>query len=532
MRCSRSRMRGSGLVVLALFFAMLLTLVALFPLVGQVTSEPEVLSSEPMASAPMSSERAIVERSPQKSKAVSATAEESKAGAKTGIWAWFWSLADKREPNAPAANDLGKAAVFAIALLAAFLTVVEVWQIPPPRRSLRTENGDEEPRAGAGASAGGTAPDSPPGPSYGGATLQFNSNFARTVLGGLAGMALVATFDGFWKSENNGFSEEPLYLVLFVLFFLSFLILSAGFRGFTEAMRSRVSLARRRVPGASAGQRFWAWLLSLRIPTLVFFDTGFNVIQGRNQLQTAAFEHDIVELHTSIVEAAERIRKRLDEAFLEALSHRRDGAARNGKARSDASVRVSISLMACDERSVFYVAREVGSLSKAFGRESIAWLALHTGQPLWHQDGVEPAKALEIDNSDGRYEDLPKRHLRVDEYLEKRNQSDYQAFVVLPLPWGHRGEAEGYRKAGIHVSFRHGEDLEFLWPTLNQAHSNNPAGVNSGPPDLLGQEEKPEPKNQKLAVTLQMSAVVLTELFRYFNDLVFEEQIRPTREPN
>ncbi len=530
MRSSSWRLRCAGVAVLAS-----LLFLAFAPLVGQETSEAPLISSELRPSELLSSSPVD-----QALKANPTSARESTSGqvGKRGLsprraLLWLWTLADKKGEKADSANDLGKAAVFAIALLAAFLTAVEVWQIPPPRRRLRRvdEPGEEDSaEAGAGSRAAGASDSSlATVPTYGTAALLFHSNFARTVLGGLAGMALVATFDGFWKNTGNEFEEEPLYLVLFVTFFLIFLSLSALFRGLTEAIRSRVSLVRRVVPGANLLRRFWTWLLSLRVPALVFFDTGFNVIQGRNQLQTASFEHDIVELHESIVNAVCRIRQRLDDAFQAALLDH-EGKGWDGKQRSDTSVRVNISLMASDESSVFYVSREVGSLGKAFGRDSIAWLSLHTGLPLWHRQGPDRPSQLRIDNSNGRYEGLPKKHIAVEDYLAKRNQSDYEAFVVLPLPWGHRGEAEGYRKAGIHVSFTHKEDMDHLWPRLNQFGDSDLAACAN--PDLLGQEEKPQPKDRKLAATLQLSAEILTELFRYFNGMVFEEQIRPTLRPN
>lgn len=444
------------------------------------------------------------------------------------ILTWLWNLADKKD--GATRSDLGKAAVFAIALLAAFLTVVEVWQIPPPRRRLRrSDDGEEEPARGgpsAEPAAGAADPSSSSAPTNGTATLLYTSNFARTVLSGLAGMTLVATFDGFWKDDQNGFAEEPLYLVLFVIFFLVFLVLSAVFRSVTEAVRSRVSLVRRAAPAGHPWRRFWTWLLSLRVPALVFLDTGFNVIQGKNQLQTAAFEHDIVELHASIVAAVCRIRERLDQALLNAL---KDKDKDKDATRQNASVRVSISLMSSDESAVFYVARETGSLAKPFGRDSIAWLSLHTGLPLWYRKSWEPDSTVLIENSDRFFNDLPAKRLLLRDYWEKRNQSDYQAFVVLPLPWGHRGEAEGYRKAGIHICFRDEGDMSLIWPALNKPPEKIPKDTHKHP-DFLGDEK--DSMEPQLATTLQVSADVLTELFRYFNGLVFEEQVRPTLRPN
>lgn len=458
--------------------------------------------------------------------------------APTSVIDWLWKL-----PGG--GSDLAKAAVIAIALLAAFLTVVEVWQLPPPQRwAGQTEAG------GGQALSGNTPPLSPsdqaPPPAdegstakYGAANLLFGTNFARTVLAGLAGLALVGTFDGFWRDPNGGFQEQLFYLVLFVAFFLALLTTSALMRGVTEALRSRVALARRYPAGGNPLKKLGAWLASWRSAILVFLDTGFNMIQGKNQLQTAAYAEEIEELHRSLVLAVERVRRQLDEAFLDALKG--DDPAKPGRKGSsrrdptDAQVRTSIALMANDDSEVFYVAREAGSLANSFGPFSIAWLAIYTGLPIWYkkswEEDTEGLKGLLIPRALKGSVKLPKA-ATLENYFARRSEIDYKAFVVLPLPWQHRGKTEGYRKAGILVSFQEEDDLERVWGELREAPWKREERTRT-PPELLRPEEGGDSLNDhpRLTAKLQMAAVVLEELFRHFNDEVFEERLRPTMRP-
>lgn len=500
--------------------------------------------------------------------------------------AWLWDLGTDKTDK----SRLGRAVVFAIALLSAFLTVVEVWQIPPPntrpvrvvREAQANENGNVvktrvEVEAGKGQAATYA--------SYGATALLFQTNFARTVLSGLAGLALVSAFDGLWR--DLGIQEKPYYLVLFVLYFVSLLFLSAFLRGSIEAVRSRISLARR-MPGRPSDtkpslqqwagywvKRFWFWLLSLRIAFLCFFDTFFNVIQGKNQLHTAEFENDIARLHESIVGAVDRIRQDLDRAFLEALERRKKAHEEKKKKeavhepaspaeegantppaaeRADeeamwvapmpkpADVRVNISLLSEDESTVFYISREEGSLAQGFGTKSIAWVALFNSRALWWKETYKGKRIALVEG---------KPPLFLHDYYEPRTSSDYKGFVILPVPWG-RGP-EGGRKAGIHVSFRSAEYMRWLWNGLDAYDSQVQA-----PPADPAKPEEPQDSNKhdslydawtgllelrdekqegtwlldrELSKILRQSVSLLTELLRFFNDDVFEEYVRPRLRP-
>jgi hypothetical protein len=485
-------------------------------------------------------------------------------GVPTGV-AWLWAAASDKP-------RLARAVVFAIALLAAFLTVVEVWQIPPPntravtvaRESQRTENGSvvqirTEVEAGKGQAATFAT--------YGSTALLFQTNFARTVLSGLAGLALVSAFDGLW--HDLGIEEKPYFLVLFVIFFLLILFASALIRGGIEALRSRVSLSRR-MPGDIKPRwkywvtRFWFWVLSLRTAFLCFFDTFFNVIQGKNQLHTVEFENEIARLHESIVGGIDRVRQDLDAAFQEALERRKkaederrrknpspEPSPADAKVKTEdpwnlplpkpADVRVNISLLSEDGGTVFYVSREEGSLAKGFGKSSVAWVSLFNSRALWWKETYQGKNIVLIEGEPPLY---------LADHYEPRTSPDYKGFIILPVPWGRRAEGEG-RKAGIHVSFRKAEYMDWLWkgldtygnpgkePEAGQAppvsQGDHKEFLYSGWPGMLefreGEGQGPWLHDRELSKVLRRSVLLLTELVHHFNDDVFEEYIRPRARP-
>jgi hypothetical protein len=58
-------------------------------------------------------------------------------------------------------------------------------------------------------------------------------------------------------------------------------------------------------------------------------------------------------------------------------------------------------------------------------------------------------------------------------YFEDRDR-DYEAFVLLPLPWPRRGPLAGDRRGNIHISFRRAHHLDAIWSGLE--HIVTPAG--------------------------------------------------------
>src|SRR5262249_18791302 len=94
------------------------------------------------------------------------------------VFLWLWSLADPEQA-------LERMSILMIALLAAFLTVVQIWQIPPVQNPLKDGTGstssDNTP-GGAQTTDAKPAFDASP----------FASNFGKTVILGLGGLAAQA----------------------------------------------------------------------------------------------------------------------------------------------------------------------------------------------------------------------------------------------------------------------------------------------------------------------------------------------------
>ncbi len=431
---------------------------------------------------------------------------------------WLWST--------PLANrDLARAVVIAIAFLAAFLTVVQLWDIPPPESRLATP---------------GSAPSPPPAQSA--TTWALTSNFAKTVLAGLGGMLVLDFLASIWSLQDiNG---KSYYVLLFVIFFFLFLFFYALLQSAVEALRSRIATRQQAAPprpgltrrhgGPHVGVRFWAWaaywrnriwrwLLSLRAFALIFLDTFFNVIRGRNQLHTKVFEDTIIDLHLSVVRAADRIREDVDAVVTRAV---RDQF--KGEEIADTDVRVSITLLSEDESVLYYLSRERGSLPVPFEKRSMAWVSVYTGEARWFkQSYLANKEILLLDNSNQAYPALPKDKLTLVSYFQARFSPDYEAFLVLPVPWGQRGAQAGYRKGAIHISFLKAKYLDALWTGLDKEsppeHYDHWQQLLTRPSESssLGLE------NEELRVVLHEALQVLGELLRSFNDTVFEEYIKP-----
>lgn len=487
-----------------------------------------------------------------------------------GVMSW---LMDVSQDDA----SLGRVALVAMALIAALLTVIATWEVTPATRP-------STPVVPQKAEDKTAAPEKPPsllGP--------FQGNFGRTVLSGLGGLAAVSFVeDSLWK--DSGINAKGLYIVLFVGFFLAFLLISAVYQGVVEALRSRILVVNRppewrprRVPsgapanpwddaarGATPDQSFFywmrgakQWMLSWRYPGLVFLDTVFNVVQGRNQLQTAGFSRDLLNLHWSQVWVACRIREEIDRAIVRALK-------KAGVPPLEADdIRVNVAVLSEDEQTVSYISWERGSLGKSFDKRSLAWLSIFSGTPLWHKKRYS-RETVVLENHDGKVP-MPEPEITLGNCFQGRS-SDYDAFVILPLPWMRRGETREYQKAGILISFRKEEYLDALWEGLETGAGkpgyerakdvlSHKAGATREPavPELaslgvprlsrageleaislleafaaLGEPAgPPEPTitpnllDPELASLLRLSVEVLTESLRYFNPTVFREQILP-----
>jgi hypothetical protein len=494
---------------------------------------------------------------------------------------WLWQIGTDKE-------NLARAALVAIAFLAALLTVIATWEIPPA---------SSRPSAPAPARTDGARTDGAPAepgkpPVTRSLLTPFQGNFATTVLSGLGGMAAVSFVDDtFWKEA--GISPKAHFLVLFVVFFFSILLLSALYQGAAEALRSRVVLGHRppqwqsRPPHTSSskqhtlywGRRFWNWVLSGRQAVLIFLDTFFNVVQGRNQLQTAGFAKTILNLHWSQYRVALRVRESIDRAILRALNR---GEARRflekqgvPQPQEDSDIRVNIGLLSEDNASVSYFSWERGSLGKPFDQHSVAWVSVASGKARWCKDGkrspggtwkeIYTDRAVLLGNGDG---ELPiKGPLQLKDYYQSRESPDYEAFVILPIPWSRRSETSEYQKAGVLISFRKAAYMDALWGGLEVEGKPNydawkgllecpterperPAKDTGGgllsklaavaktliedaegfPPvtaEGLDRDDKVLIRDPELQGILQEGLEVLGEALRYFSPSIFSEQILP-----
>jgi hypothetical protein len=446
---------------------------------------------------------------------------------------WFWNLADALTP-------LARSVVLAIAFLAAFLTVVAVWKIPPTETRLA---------APAPATAAGGATTTPGGAGGGAASSSgsaassetpFTNNFGRTVITGLGGMLVVTFLDSFWQESGN--AAKAYYVVSFVLFFLVLLVASGVFRGVVEGLRSRLvgepgftplpprsgwrSWSERVRHALNAWlRRLWTWLLSLRPSILVFLDTLFNVVQGKNQLATRALGSTIIDLQASLVRTTDRVREHIDREVRSAL---RVGPL------DENDVRVSISILSLDWSRVFYVSRARGSLRGSFDERSVAWVAVVSGQARWWKETyMEHSAEITLFNNVGGELPRPKQELKLSEYFQARADRDYQAFIILPVPWLRRGLSTGFRRGGIHISFRDWKHLDALCTPEGSLQALGAAADVTRPAydswqhllDPAAQTGGPRIAADGLRVILRQSADVVGEILRRFNDAVFEEMM-------
>jgi hypothetical protein len=379
-------------------------------------------------------------------------------------------------------TDLDRAATFLIALLTAFLTVVALWQIPPPDDPLAKKPVSTDPKdASANAAANAAGGDSSP----------FSTRFGKTIIAGLGGLAVseVAKALG---NDKLGPDLKWYYIICFISFFFVLLFGLNLLRASAEALRSRVAiihypLARvprpkgKIVPGAPPpappkpvrdGVAYWFlrilnWFFSLRVPVLTFFDTFINLIQGKNQTTTQAFTDELINQQRNVIRVADTIRRKLHaliQTKLQAFAAQQNPAAAqaaNVQAPRVGQIRVAISVLSADQTNVFYISRTTGSALTPFPKVSVAWVSVFAGMIRWYESFYQGQNILLFDNTGGTILGVPSQ-LRLDDYYENRH-ADYQAFVVIPVPHPQRAFDSKYVKGAIHISFATNEDFARIW---------------------------------------------------------------------
>lgn len=474
--------------------------------------------------------------------------------------AWLWELGDAHN-----SKSLDRLAILLIAILATFLTVVAIWKIPPTDDPLPGE--PEKPKK--------TVEPSP-----------FTGNFAGIIIAGLGGLAAASVLKSFDGKPSAG--DKEFYIVWFVISFFVLLILSAFLGGLVEALRARFAIIyypyprpKWRTPSAGKGGRpppkylvwlnnFWLWLVyrlydvplhwlsSLRVPLLTFADTFTNQIQGNNHAITRAFSAKIIDQQRNVVRVANTIRKQLHEVIIEKLrepstnkknkkdaegdEEKNKGCNEERKVRPD-DVRVNISVLSLDQKSVFYISQARGSSRQSFVQRSVAWVSVFTGKIRWYKKSYLDDKdrfkeIILLDNGEKTVaDDQSVIYLR--SHYQPRSGADYEAWVVFPVPWPRqRGlEDSSYVKGAIHISFSHEEHFKEIWDfsrTPNKGAAKMDSAIKSGHHgnqnlEELGRHLYDEAelmlgdwcKNDEVRGALTTAVGVLGEVLRGFNEHIY-----------
>jgi hypothetical protein len=303
--------------------------------------------------------------------------------------------------------------------------------------------------------------------------------------------------------------------------------------------------------------RFFHWVFSFRVPLLTWFDTFINLIQGKNQTMTQVFANTIIEQQRNLVQVAHAIRADLTRLIEQKLMDPHPPAATTFTA---SPVRVAISVLSADQSNVFYISQSHGSANMGFIKRSVAWVSVFTGSILWYESkfkknfGDKFNQIVLFDNSSGVIADDVKQILLASHY-QPRNE-DYEAFIVLPVPWPQRGDKSDYVKGAIHISFRRDIDFEKIWGDHSPAPKENASGQDEGPPLYPAGDKMLEPvplappagatitaagtvpptppppdesngwcKDPEICVALNNSVTILGELLRNFNEVIFKSYI-------
>jgi hypothetical protein len=447
-----------------------------------------------------------------------ATAQKAAPEATSIPWGlrWLWKLGGS-------ASAAVRATIWAISFLLAFLTAVAVWRIRPATKP------------GAGTSAEGKTE----GKSD---DSVLKTNLAQIVISGLLGFAGITLIDqAFWSNAEKGgaFSAKAYYLICFVAFFFALLFLSGAFRGIVEAVRASLSIVDRRpsrekkvsLNSVARGLTNQASRI-VRVWALTWADTFFNVIRGENDLQSKVWSDEIRATQASIVAAMQQIRASIEVTVNRALHAKSAPGLQNA--------RVNISVRSLDGTQLFYVAKAPESLGQPFSADSIAGVAVERHVALWWKQSFMPVSdRIVIFVDDDKKKDDKSRDLFLADHYSVRPAPDYEAFLVIPIPWYRSGYTE--RRGCIHISFREeiqlDQVIEHLQPDdpavkeLGRAGKANALRLNSDKTKGMLEETlpanhagDPHVHDKVVGAVLRQSVEVLRELLGQFNEDVFKAE--------
>lgn len=483
-------------------------------------------------------------------------------------------------------GEPARTAVFLIGVLVAFLTVAALWKVPQLVRAVQDGGAAAD---GANGQAGGAQNGATPTQTTvvqdaGGV---FSTNIGRTVLSGLTGVAVVTLLKEIWGVSTA--AGQGFFVIIFILSFFAFLIISAGARGWIDASTSIAT--RYQAPSVSGVRWAWwrqftAWWRARKPARLVFWDSAINVLFGQGRTQSGFWEDRFKESQKAALDTAEAVRAEISLQVAGAL------AACGIPVEAD-SYRVNVSLLDEKESETFYIATDANASAKVFGKKTMAYVTAVIRQARWWRKAymgghtvlvsgaalgparglsptarligltwggavinpgpatfkvrragvelvaqvnvtpetclcgflnelnrheaigaaIEPAavwmeaggrlvmaaemgagRALEAElaftggvsvafeaatlpdvelyanSGSGKLFPGEPDSMAVVNYFEHRNR-DYEAFVLLPLPWPRRGRDPGLRRGVVHISFKHTHLIDALWTGLDQAVS-------------------------------------------------------------
>lgn len=392
-------------------------------------------------------------------------------------------------------TPLTRAATFFIALLAAFLTVAAVWQIPAPDEEAEIKlTVNAQTSTAPGQTTTVVIPE--PLVKKWAPAQMLQQNLTKTVMAGLGGLA-VATLT-LENLEQNG-DVQAFYVVWFVLLFLILLVGSSAVRSFAEGVRAvmHVPLKRglRRLPSG------------LALSSVTAIDVFFNLIQGKNQLKSSFWAKEIKQLQEDALGAVDAVCENLQQTIVAELKKQQV------KVESD-EVRVSVSVLSADKQRLFYVSQTRRSVSRDFKAASVAYVSVYASRVRWYVSTYAPRmeEITILANGNGT---IPGKRMLKDHFQER--EQDYTAFIVFPIP--HR--PLGRIRAGLHISFKTADQMTKIWTKIPTDPSTD-LDVYKNADHLLDE-------GTSVDVLLKQSVTVIQSVLGNFNERVFDSGPREPR---
>jgi len=422
------------------------------------------------------------------------------------------SFLDPSSPFKAIFGSLTCWAVMFIGLLMAYLTVMQLWTLPPKEESPKKDGGEPQKLVGESKAEGGRA--------------LLESNLAKTVVAGLSGVAAISVLKPLLDAGATGNASMPdgtrvlLYIFWFIFWFFFLLIWAARFNARNESRRVEQAL-RRRTQAADLRQEERQ---IARDSEIVYLDTFCAFIRGRNQQATSSLADLLDRTEKEHHRIVQRVISEL-QANVQAVLARRL-APLTASQTQGGTVRVSVSLLAEDGKSAVYLSSQAGSLREKFAEKSIAVLCLRTRSVRWidlewadpesKNAGIELFNNVEYQRIRAEFGDhAPPAPFSLKDWLQHRSGNDYKAFIVIPT---YLKRNRSRRVAALHVSFGAASDMHLLFP-----QTKNNDGTSA---DFSHQDQVLRLPAADLSVehaVLQQTLIVLDDLVQGLQDRLVGE---------